>query len=65
MQKESIQIGGMTCAACAKRIERVTMKLEGVSSSSVNFSTEKLMIEFDEQKVSVPTINGAIVKSWL
>ncbi len=63
MQKESIQIGGMTCAACAKRIEKVTMKLNGVSSSNVNFSTEKLNIEFDEQKVSVPAIKEAVLKA--
>lgn len=63
MQKESLQIIGMTCAACAKRIERVTQKLDGVSSSVVNFSTEKLTIEFDEGKVSVPAIKESIKKA--
>lgn len=63
MQKENLQIIGMTCAACAKRIERVTQKLDGVSSSIVNFSTEKLTIEFDEGKVSVPAIKESIKKA--
>lgn len=63
MQKENLQIIGMTCAACAKRIERVTQKLDGVSSSIVNFSTEKLTIEFDEGKVSVPAIRESIKKA--
>ncbi len=63
MQKETIKIGGMTCAACAKAVERVTKKLEGVVSSSVNISTEKLLIEFDEQKVSVDNIKDAITKA--
>ena len=63
MQKENLQIIGMSCAVCAKTIERVTMKLDGVSSSSVNFSTEKLAIEFDEQKVSIPIIKEAVTKA--
>ncbi len=63
MKKENIQIVGMTCAACAKRIERVTQKITGVSTSSVNFSTEKLAIEFDEQKVTMPVIKDSIRKA--
>ena len=63
MQKESLQIIGMSCAACAKTIERVTKKLDGVSSSMVNFSTEKLIIEFDEEKLSIPVIKEAITKA--
>jgi Cu+-exporting ATPase len=63
MQKESLQIIGMSCAACAKTVERVTKKLDGVSSSNVNFSTEKLVIEFDEQKVSIPNIKEAVTKA--
>ena len=63
MQKENLQIIGMSCAACAKTIERVTKKLDGVSSSIVNFSTEKLAIEFDEQKLSIPIIKEAITKA--
>ena len=42
-----LEIGGMTCASCANRIERKLNKLEGVSAS-VNYATEKA-------KVSVPT----------
>jgi len=63
MQKENLQIIGMSCAACAKTIERVTKKLEGVSSSIVNYSTEKLVIEFDEEKLSIPIIKEAITKA--
>lgn len=63
MQKENLKIVGMTCAACAKTIERVTKKIDGVSSSIVNFSTEKLVIEFDEHKVSIPNIKEAVTKA--
>lgn len=63
MQKENLQIGGMSCAACAKTVERVTQKLEGVSSSAVNFAAEKLTIEFDEQKLSIQEIKEAVRKA--
>ena len=33
----------MTCAACAKAIERVTKKLDGVIEANVNYATEKLI----------------------
>jgi Cu+-exporting ATPase len=35
-----LQIGGMTCAACANRVEKKLNKLDGVSAS-VNYATEK------------------------
>ena len=38
-----LDIGGMTCASCAARIEKRLNKLEGVSAS-VNYSTEKAKI---------------------
>ncbi len=53
----------MTCAACAKRIEKVTSKLDGVTQSSVNYATEKLTIHFDETKVSIPDIQAKIEKA--
>lgn len=44
MERKLLKIEGMTCAACAKTIERVTKKLDGVIESNVNFATEKLSI---------------------
>ncbi|MFT4164660.1 MAG: heavy metal translocating P-type ATPase [Microlunatus sp.] len=38
-----LEIGGMTCASCANRIERKLNKLEGVSAS-VNYATEKAKV---------------------
>ena len=61
--KETYKIGGMTCASCAKAVERVTKKLNGVKSSSVNIATEKLNIEYDKQKLSFEDIKAAIEKA--
>ena len=60
MQQKTMNINGMTCAACAQRIEKVTAKLPGVTESSVNFASEKLTIDFDEQKVTVQEIQKAV-----
>ena len=44
MRKE-YDITGMTCAACAARIERVTRRVEGVTSATVNLAAERLTVE--------------------
>ena len=48
MDKKTYIIEGMTCSACANRVERVVKKLEGIESASVNFATEKLTLSMDE-----------------
>jgi len=63
MNKETIKISGMTCAACAKRIERAVGKLEGVSEASVNFATEKLTVGYDNETVSIDRIKETIEKA--
>ena len=62
MNKDTISISGMTCAACAQRIEKAVSKLDGVSKASVNFATEKLSVEYDNQKVSMPKFEETIGK---
>ena len=53
----------MTCAACARTIERVTKKLDGVTESNVNFAADKLSIVYDSSKVRVTDIKRAIEKA--
>ncbi|MBP1326518.1 Cu+-exporting ATPase [Leucobacter exalbidus] len=42
-----LEIGGMTCASCANRIEKKLNKLEGVEAS-VNYATEKARVHTPE-----------------
>lgn len=63
MTIKTFRIEGMTCAACAKAVERVTKKLEGVTESNVNLATEKLNISFDEDKLTVGDIQAAVEKA--
>lgn len=59
----TIPIGGMTCAACAQRVEKGIKKLEGVSSVSVNFATEKATVNYNPQQARLSTIREAIEKA--
>lgn len=63
MKKEVFKINGMTCAACAKRVEKVTQKLEGTTEANVNFATEKLTISFDETKLTMDDIKKTVAKA--
>ena len=60
MTNESLLIGGMTCAACAKRIEKAISKLEGIDQVSVNFATEKAYVSFDPQSIRLSAIRAAV-----
>jgi Cu+-exporting ATPase len=42
-----LPITGMTCAACARRIEKQLAKSEGVNRASVNFATSRATVEYD------------------
>ncbi|WP_445451963.1 heavy metal translocating P-type ATPase [Herbiconiux liukaitaii] len=47
-----LDIGGMTCASCANRIERKLNKVPGVEAT-VNYATEKARIRVDIENVDV------------
>jgi len=48
MRKSVFGITGMSCASCAARIEKGIGKLAGVSSATVNFAMEELIVNHDE-----------------
>jgi len=50
------KIQGMSCAGCAKNIERVANKPDGVTEASVNFATEKLHVSYSPEAVSIMEI---------
>ena len=63
MNKKTLKIDGMTCSACANRVERFVKKLDGVNDANVNFATETLSVEFDEEKSNNENIEAAVVKA--
>ncbi|WP_394513809.1 heavy metal translocating P-type ATPase [Priestia aryabhattai] len=62
-QKEStLQITGMTCAACSNRIEKGLKKIEGVKEANVNLALERSTIIFDPSKTSPQAFEEKIEK---
>ncbi|MGC5327283.1 heavy metal translocating P-type ATPase [Brevibacillus sp. SYSU BS000544] len=56
------QIGGMTCAACATRIEKVVTKVEGVQVIQVNYALERARVEYNPETVNEFVIKERIEK---
>ena len=63
MNKKNFKIEGMTCSACANRVERAIKKLNGVDNANVNFATETLSVEFNEAELTNQNIEEAVVKA--
>ena len=63
LKKDTMKITGMTCASCAKAVERAVKKIDNTIDASVNIATEKLSVSYDEFKVSPKDIQLAIEKA--
>ncbi|MBB6449818.1 Cu+-exporting ATPase [Geomicrobium halophilum] len=61
-ENQTFDISGMTCAACATKIEKKLSKMEGVSSATVNFAMENASVEYDEGQLSVGDMMEGIRK---
>lgn len=59
-QTTVVPIKGMHCATCANVITKSLYRREGVVMVDVNFATEKAVIEYDPERVSVNDIGEAI-----
>lgn len=59
-QQIRIQIAGMTCSACANRIEKGLNRVEGIEKAVVNLAQEKAMITYDPTQTTVSQIEQVI-----
>ncbi len=56
IQKRTVAVKGMHCAACSSRIERVVQGLEGVERAAVNLATESMELAWDAGVISFDLI---------
>ena len=56
------KIEGMTCAACAARIEKVLSRKKGINSASVNLATEKADVVYQADEIRLFEIKEAVSK---
>ncbi|SHJ99039.1 Cu+-exporting ATPase [Nocardiopsis flavescens] len=57
-----LAIGGMTCAACANRVEKRLNRMDGVTAT-VNFATEKARVSFEGPPVAVGDLIAQVEKA--
>ncbi|HDR7736013.1 TPA: copper-translocating P-type ATPase [Bacillus thuringiensis] len=60
--KAEFTVSGMTCAACANRVEKRLNKLDGVNKATVNFALESATVDFNPDEVNVNEMKSAITK---
>jgi Cu+-exporting ATPase len=60
LERLDIPVSGMTCAACARAIEKTLSATEGVERASVNLATNTATVEFDGARTGLPQFIGAI-----
>jgi len=58
--KKKFILEGLECANCAAKMERAINELDGVKEATVNFMTQKLVIEGEDEKM--PTIVQEVEK---
>ena len=63
MTEKIFIIGGMSCAACSASVERVTKRIDGVTSCSVNLTTSKMNVIFDGTQETEKKIITAVQKA--
>ncbi|APP15731.1 ATPase P [Bacillus altitudinis] len=60
MEQAEFDIEGMTCAACANRIEKKVNRMEGIDQGSVNFALETLQVTYHPGQISPSDIKEAV-----
>ncbi|MDO4694651.1 MAG: heavy metal translocating P-type ATPase [Eikenella sp.] len=63
LEKARFHIEGMSCQACANRIEKVLNKKDFVSEATVNFANEEAQVSFDAARTDAAQIAALIGKA--
>ena len=63
MKKETYDITGMTCSACANRIEKTVSKQPGAQSVAVNLLKNSMVVEYDEAQLDTDGVIKAVEKA--
>ena len=61
--KLDLPITGMTCANCARTVERTLTKTEGVSEANVNFATERATVAFNPAQTNISHLIERVQKA--
>src|SRR4051812_42563389 len=59
----TLEIGGMTCASCVRRVEKALSKIDGVVAAEVNLATEVATVRFDPAAVGLEELTAAVARA--
>jgi len=62
-EKTDLAIEGMTCSACATRLEKALTRATGIADAAVNFALERAAVSFDPGQTSVNAIADVVSKA--
>jgi len=57
--KKTLQLQGLDCAGCAAELEKQIQKIDGITSASIVFVTQKLTVEYDTDEALEHAIHTA------
>jgi copper chaperone len=60
VEKETLNVTGMSCGHCVKAVEQSVGKLEGITSVSVDLESSSVEVNFESDKVNIKQIKDAI-----
>lgn len=55
-EKRTLPVSGMTCANCARNIEKTLKKTDGIEDVAVNFAADNVSLTFDPEKIKITDI---------
>ncbi len=58
-----MNVEGMTCAACVRRVEQAITRLEGIESASANLTTEQVQIAYEPSLVQLSSLRESVQKA--
>jgi copper chaperone CopZ len=58
--KQTFPIVGMHCAGCAANLTKAILKVPGVKTAKVTYSTNKAAIEYDQQQIDWQALTAAV-----
>ncbi|MBN2686984.1 MAG: copper ion binding protein, partial [Deltaproteobacteria bacterium] len=61
--KSIISVGGMTCAACVRRVENVLKKIPGVDDAAVNLASGRAVISHPEHALDLSAVERSITNA--
>ncbi|MER7609333.1 heavy metal translocating P-type ATPase [Nocardioides sp. NPDC127503] len=61
--EQQLEIEGMTCASCVRRVTKAISRVEGVADANVNLATETALVHFDPTRTDLAEISAAIEKA--